>query len=324
LADGDSAAAMKAFQLALDIDAIDRAANIGHERAKTLDDVLALIIAGDKLLEKNMLEQAKASYQEALDLDSNANTAKQQIHVAEQKIITREFNRRMSTGFNALGNNQYVKAQQSFTKALKLKPKSTEARTALIQTNHNITTDKINTLLAQAKQLENQERWHDALSKYNSALALDASLADAQLGQERTSIRAKIHDRLEQILAQRGRLFDRAVYEETINFQTKLRAVSNPGPILTKQLNALTGLLSKAITPVSISLKSNNQTKVTIYKIGELGYFASKELSIRPGRYVAVGYREGYRDVRIEFTVDPDKPLVSISIQAEEKIAFGN
>ena len=40
------------------------------------------------------------------------------------------------------------------------------------------------------------------------------------------------------------------------------------------------------------------------------------------GKYVAVGIRKSYRDIRIEFTVDPDKPLQTITIQAEEEIAL--
>jgi hypothetical protein len=38
---------------------------------------------------------------------------------------------------------------------------------------------------------------------------------------------------------------------------------------------------------------------------------------------VAVGVREGYRDVRVEFTVDPDRPVPVINISADDKIAFG-
>ena len=68
---------------------------------------------------------------------------------------------------------------------------------------------------------------------------------------------------------------------------------------------------------------SDNLTRVTLYKVGELGYFTSKSLSLRPGNYVAVGRRDGYRDVRVEFFVGPDKAMEPVVVSSNEKIALG-
>jgi hypothetical protein len=35
--------------------------------------------------------------------------------------------------------------------------------------------------------------------------------------------------------------------------------------------------------------------------------FETKELSLRPGQYTAVGSRRGFRDVRVVFEVSPDQ-----------------
>ncbi len=129
---------------------------------------------------------------------------------------------------------------------------------------------------------------------------------------------------LEQILAQPSRLFDRAVFDDTVKFANSLRALSEPGPVLKQQLDRLARLLNRADTPVSIELISDNLTKVHLYKIGELGYFNRKVLSLRPGPYVVVGHREGYRDRRVEFFVQPDKSMQPITIKTGEKIALGN
>jgi len=37
--------------------------------------------------------------------------------------------------------------------------------------------------------------------------------------------------------------------------------------------------------------------------VGELGTFNQKQIALKPGNYVAVGNRNGYRDVRVEFQV---------------------
>ena len=47
---------------------------------------------------------------------------------------------------------------------------------------------------------------------------------------------------------------------------------------------------------------------------------AAQELNLRPGKYVAVGNRAGYRDVRIEFRVAPEDDMQPIVVQCEEQI----
>jgi hypothetical protein len=71
---------------------------------------------------------------------------------------------------------------------------------------------------------------------------------------------------------------------------------------------------------MEVSIVSDTLTDVTLNRIGRLGKFDRRVLEIRPGRYVAVGTRQGYRDVRIEFTVEPGKPLAPIQVRCEEAI----
>ena len=45
-------------------------------------------------------------------------------------------------------------------------------------------------------------------------------------------------------------------------------------------------------------LESDQLTNVTLYRVGSLGVFASKQVELRPGTYTVIGSRDGYRDVR--------------------------
>ena len=322
LGQGAAEAALAAFRIALAIDSIDRDANAGYARAQTLDQVNALIDQGDELLDEQQLQQARALYKKALEIDAQSARAAGQIRLLEQKILEREFTRHMSSGFAALERKQYQQARRAFTSALKLKPKSTEAHSAIRQTQHSITRLNINALLADAGLLETQERWHEALSNYDAALTLNANLAAAQQGRQRATVRAATHDKLERILASPRRLYDREVYAETVSFHKKLLALADPGPLLSSQLDKLERQLQRAQTPVMISLQSDRLTKVIVYRVGELGYFLDKQIALLPGTYVALGQRNGYKDIRVEFTVDPDKPAAAINIRAQEKIAL--
>lgn len=320
---GDAATAEKAFSIALAIDPIDRTALLGMERVGTLGEVMDLVDRGDELLRDGSAEEAKALYQQALELDGHSERARQQLQSVESRISENAFNLAMSSGFRLLEQESYAQAQEAFSRALKLKPRSRDARSGVEQAQHRITAEKINGLLKQAETAEQNEDWQEAVSAYEAALKLDDNLGNAREGKRRAALRNEIHNKLEQAIAQPERLFDRDVYNQTAAFRDKIRALSKPGPVLSGQLAKLDRLLVLADTPVTVRFSSDNLTRVTLYKVGELGYFTSKSLSLRPGQYVAVGRRDGYRDVRVEFFVDPDKAMEPVVVSSNEKIALG-
>ena len=98
------------------------------------------------------------------------------------------------------------------------------------------------------------------------------------------------------------------------------RKVSNPGPVLSKQIETLSVLLTKAKEPMAVVLKSDNQTKVVINKVKSLGAFAQQRVDLQPGKYIIVGTRQGYRDVRKELTIMPGQTPDPLTVQCEERI----
>jgi hypothetical protein len=96
--------------------------------------------------------------------------------------------------------------------------------------------------------------------------------------------------------------------------------MENIGPRLADQRDELSRLLKRAATPLTVRLVSDGFTDVSIYKVGKLGSFDTHELSLRPGNYVAVGVRPGYRDVRQEFRVAPEIDMQPVVVRCEEQI----
>ena len=69
-----------------------------------------------------------------------------------------------------------------------------------------------------------------------------------------------------------------------------------------------------------VQIQSDGKTDITVYQVGNLGLIASETLSLTPGTYVAVGIREGYRDVREDFVVGFDGQSPVITVQCVEEI----
>ena len=92
------------------------------------------------------------------------------------------------------------------------------------------------------------------------------------------------------------------------------------GPRLEDQKNELSRLLKRASTPLPVQLVSDGLTEVSVFKIGRFGMFMAQDLELRPGNYVAVGIRPGYRDVRVEFRVAPEIDMQPVVVVCQEPI----
>jgi hypothetical protein len=174
---------------------------------------------------------------------------------------------------------------------------------------------------ARALAFERREMWQEAIERYEAALSEDATLEFARAGLARSRARADLDAKLENLIANPNLLFTDSVLADARRITDEARALATPESRISTQVARLDELISLASTPVRVELTSDELTEVTVYRVGELGAFATKELQVRPGTYTAVGSRDGYRDVRETFTVLPGRPLPPIRIVCTEPIA---
>jgi len=98
------------------------------------------------------------------------------------------------------------------------------------------------------------------------------------------------------------------------------RGISPRGPVLAGQIEQLEKLLKAASTPIAVTVRSDMQTDVVVYKVAKLGKFEQRELELRPGTYTAVGSRIGYRDVRVDFVVKHGSKPLPVTLACPETI----
>lgn len=316
----DAALAVEKFTLALAIAPDNVLAETGLRRAKVLDRVLALQAEASKEFKNGNFNRALAVINTALALDTENSQSKADHTIYTRAIIDQQFNAAMSRGYEALLKKQYSNAESAFKQASTLKPGSTEASTALRETVDKRSLAKINSLQQQASQKENDELWGDAKALYEAALAIDSNLIFARVGAIRTQARETLNSKIEALLKQPQRLGNNAVYGEAEVVLRDARAINQPSPILRKQITLLETSLKIAAQTLAVHLKSDNQTSIRINRIGPLGIFYSQQIELKPGSYVAIGSRAGYRDVRQKFTVSSTVPSGPVTIQCTEPI----
>ena len=230
------------------------------------------------------------------------------------------FNRLLSRGLEALAAGKLAEARQAIDRALALRPEDPGVQNALAQLLAAERRERIATLQAEAQQLVAAEQWPAAVLKYEAILAIDAGLLNARNELAGAQARASLDQRLEQALARADRFNDDAIAGPARQLVDEAAAMPAPGPRLRAQVEQLRTQLAVAAQPVAVQFESDNQTNVVIYKVGALGLFTSRRLELRPGPYVVVGTRDGYRDVRRNIRVDPAGTMPPVVIRCEETI----
>lgn len=331
LTDSDADTALARFSLALLVDPTSYAADQGVRRARVLEEVETLLSQARSLQQSMQLELAGEHIEQALELDPDHPGAASLRADNEQRKQDQAFATVMSEGFDLLQRDDPDAAIAAFERALRLRPGSTEAATAITQTREQLTLDAIARMQERATAEEAEERWADAAATYQEALALDSNLVFAQEGLDYAERRQQLDELLELNLQNPVRLSDPAAHTEAIEvfrIATDLardlqRDEGRVSARLASQIERTEELLNHMQIPVSLTLLSDNQTDVTIYQVGRLGTFSETSVELRPGRYVAVGTRPGYRDVREEFVVGFDSERDSITIRCHEQVATG-
>jgi hypothetical protein len=82
-------------------------------------------------------------------------------------------------------------------------------------------------------------------------------------------------------------------------------------------------MLSHARRELTLTLTSDAKTIVTVLRLGRdgrLGQITETRLTLFPGRYVVVGSRAGYKDVRHELTLSSDAPNPALTVVCDEPI----
>ena len=263
---------------------------------------------------------AHADYQEALRLDPESKEAQQALARVKRLISDEEFQQLMSEGLAALHANNYSLAREKLLKAQSFRPAAQEVKDALAQADQSIRLASIETYRQKATDAEQAENWEQALDACLQVLKIDPNVQFASQGKQRALDHLRIDKRINFFLQQPAALESDRQLENAIQLIAEIEDIDPQGPRLKDQLAKLTRMVDAAQTPVKIILESDGLTEVAVYKVGKLGRFTNRELSLRPGTYTVVGTRDGYQDVRRQLTIKAGQDPARIAIQCEVKI----
>jgi serine/threonine protein kinase len=320
LNEGDGKRAQEKFSVALLIDPANLSAQRGLKKAVTIENVMQLVASGRKHENDGKLSFAHADYQEAVRLDPEAKEARIALKRVKEKIKEQEFQQLISDGLAAYHKNDYRLARTKLLKAKSFQPDSREVQDALRQVDAAIRLSRIEQLRKKAIAAEQSEHWEHALNAYLEILKVDANIQFAAQGKTRSLEQIRIAKRINFFLEKPEALEIDRQLENAILLANEAKELNPQGPRLSTQIKELEQLITAAQTPINVTIESDNFTDVAVYKVGKFGRFSVRQLNLRPGTYIVVGARDGYKDVRQKLVLKPGQEPLRIRIICKVKI----
>ncbi len=320
LAEGNGETAIKFFTRALALDPASDEARRGLDRAKNIDQIMALYAEAQAAQEKDELKAAEDILSRIRTLDREFQPAVSALVLVRAKLEEQAFNGAMAGFVQALTEKRSKAARAYLDRAEKLRPQSSMVRDGKKQLQQLAALQTLRRLQSQYGKAVTSENWAQARDICRQALQVDPRAAFAQAGLEKAKKRLALDRAMQAILDDPLRLQEKAVLAQARQTVAVAGNVPAPGSRLKRQLTDVAALLAVADRPVEVVLQSDNATEIVIYRVGKIGRFNQKIVRLRPGHYTVVGSRPGFRDVRREFEVRANDRQPQLTIRCTEVI----
>lgn len=321
LESGRLEAARQSFELAQRIDPTNADAGRGLARVTALGPVLPSLVAAETASLTLDHLAALTRYEEVLRADPLNRVAREGVARARAAIGTDRYAREIGEALSALRAGKTAEARAALGRARGLRPDGAEIPLILAQIEATGERRDLEVVRAEIEALESDEQWGDALLRYDTLLARDPTLAFARTGRARVAPRAQLARRIDALLANPARLSAPEVRREGERLLAEAVDIKTAASVLRRQADSLRETLRVYDQPVLAVLESDGVTVVSVQRVGSFGAFTRREVSLKPGRYVAIGSRPGFRDVRREFTVTPGDSMLVIAVRCTELVS---
>ena len=311
---------INSINLAFAIDKNNESIKLLKERSLKLPDLFNKVMQSDQFISEQKYEDAFSVLSEAIMLDPYRKKTKTSMENLNKQIKEKTFIEFMSEGFEAMDQNNFSSARKVFNEALKTYPERPDVYDALNQLESRESSFQIKERIKNAEANENLENWSEAKKEYEALLESDNSLVSLKARLINVRIRAELDEQLENLINNPLTLRSDELHQKAKKLLKTAQGISQRGAKLEKQIERVSKIIVQARNPIPVNFFSDNKTKVTIFKIGSLGLFEKRTIELVPGKYVALGQRIGFRDVRLDFAIEPNEVDKNISIMCVESI----
>lgn len=313
--------ARQSFDLARQMDPGNAEAEQGMVRVLALGPVLGELAAAESArLAKDFLT-ALTGYENVLRADPTNVTATAGLREVRSAISSDRYGREIGAALADLRADRLDSARAALARAASARPGAAELAAVTRQLQAADRRRELQGSAVEILDLERAERWADALAAYDALLKQDAGLAFAREGMARVVPRAELARRLQRLIDTPSRLTAPEVRREGERLLAQAARIVEDAPSLREQERLLREAMQRFDRAIVAVIESDGLTEVRVQRVGAFGVFTRKEIALKPGRYVVIGSRVGYRDVRREFVIEPDGEPLMLEVRCTERLS---
>ena len=323
---------VEAKQIFIKAQSIDKENKIILRSLERITNRVAVI----RLYNQSMEQQKKLQFDEAIEYLNKAlviepeykKTNKALIEIKEKKRKI-DFNNKIGEILAALDKNNLSMAEDKINRAKKLNSNDAIIAELEIRVKEKYKSIEIKRLQKKAKKQEKNEQWQVAKKTYQRILKLDSNTSMAIMSQARVTAYIELNQLIDPIIENPDRLQNDKVLNKSrlaVQFVNN-KILKNDAiykvseiPKLMQKILIAEKIISDASIIINITIKSDNETDIIIYKVAKIGKIIERNIQLRPGKYTIVGSRAGYRDYRKIFHVTANDQTIVINVQCREKI----
>ena len=278
-----------------------------------MPEIVELLRQSERAILRGQYADADRYLAEVRALDPATTGLRERVAKVADARATQRRRDTLSEGFSALERGEHEAAIDAFDSVLATNPADPDGLAGLQQARQARALAEIDRLRVEAEQQESEDRWSAASATYDAILDIDPSLRFARDGKARIAARIALIESMQRFIDDPGLLSDDNEFARAREILGEANANADGGPLFRTQLDDLRGIVERGSTPVPPGHRLRQPDRGSSFRrSAHSGPFLRHELKLRPGRYVIVGSRDGYRDVRDEITLEAGAEPVQI------------
>ena len=316
----DYAPAKAAIDKALMLDNSSSAAQKLSERVDQLPEIADLVVKINTANAENNRQLELDLIKQLLTFTPEREALKQRAQQLTNALNTRQFQRQITQGNQALENANLSAAQTALAAAKRIYPDRPEVRDLANAIQIAQENQQISQLQASVASAESADNWVDvktSLTKIQSLRPDDKAIT------EKLAVASDIvnlQNQLDKTLASPYRLADDAAGNNARELASAATQYQSQSASLAAKTRELKQVLTAINQPVDVNIRSDNQTHIVVRGVGIVGTTAAKTIQLKPGNYTFEGKRAGYRSMLKEVEVPLDQTAVTVTLICDEPV----
>ncbi len=282
--------------------------------------VQKLLKSADRARTENNLSEEYEFLRKARTLDPSLSGIKEReaelaIAIKEQKYFGH-----IKAGLSHVEERKLEKAQVQYESARKIDAKREE--TTLLGEKITRLKRALDTehFMAEAKIAANADDWQKSFEFYSNALKIQPNNQSAGNGVTLAQSLIGLNKQISSHLRNPHRLASSNVAEDAHRVIADAKEYRGKSPSLDLDVETLSQTLRDYNVDVAVVVSSDEQTKVSVRGVGQVGVIREKVIKLKPGTYTFEGKRSGFKSKLVRVEIPPGSTSFKVSVVSDERI----